>query len=102
MNPAASIRTERDKHPERFCRKCLWRVVLTGTCPRFAPCPRPPDTARQSLDRIRALLSIARQAADPRAVASLLDLETAAHLAAVDEATPSRTTRLVRYRKAAP
>jgi hypothetical protein len=29
MNTAAKVRTEKEQHPERFCRvrNCLWRIV---------------------------------------------------------------------------
>ena len=29
-NPAASVRREKEQHPERFCPVCLWRVKHTG------------------------------------------------------------------------
>lgn len=36
---AASVREHREKHPELYCTKCLWRVVTNA---QPTPCPRHP------------------------------------------------------------
>lgn len=45
MNPAAKVAAEKQAHPERFCAKCLWRIIgrdgLSTPCrnhPVAAPC----------------------------------------------------------------
>ena len=45
-NPAASVRREKEQHPERFCPVCLWRVkhVRGGDdtpCPKHMPKAEP-------------------------------------------------------------
>lgn len=42
MNPAQATRLEKEKHPERFCPKCLWRIVTTKG-PN--PCRKHPNAA---------------------------------------------------------
>ncbi len=37
MNPAARRREEKEKHPERFCPRCLFR---TSTRAGYRPCPK--------------------------------------------------------------
>jgi hypothetical protein len=42
MHPAQSARLEREKHPDRYCTKCLWNVRRSGPCPRHMDAPRSP------------------------------------------------------------
>ena len=44
MNPAASERKRKEKHPELFCPKCLWRLAS-------GPCPRHQSEARNQLSQ---------------------------------------------------
>lgn len=40
MNPAASARRSKEKHPELYCPLCLWRTG-GGYCPRHRPLEGP-------------------------------------------------------------
>jgi hypothetical protein len=39
MNIAATVRKDREQHPERYCTQCLWRIQTRG---KSTPCPRHP------------------------------------------------------------
>lgn len=41
MNIAQKVRREREQHPERFCSRCLWRIVSRRTG-ESTPCPKHP------------------------------------------------------------